>query len=58
MIEPFLDRRGLFSWSLRGLGATALLDLLRARECFAPAWPRRTGSRRQSAAYRSRSLAA
>src|SRR5262245_21249181 len=28
MTEPFLDRRGLFSWSLRGLGATALLHLL------------------------------
>src|SRR5947209_16163115 len=23
-----LDRRGLFSWGLRGLGATALIDLL------------------------------
>jgi hypothetical protein len=26
--EPFLDRRGFFSWGLRGLGATAFLDLL------------------------------
>ena len=25
---PFIDRRQLFSWGLRGLGATALLDLL------------------------------
>jgi Protein of unknown function (DUF1501) len=26
--DPMLDRRALLSWSLRGLGATALLDLL------------------------------
>jgi len=26
--EGLIDRRGLFSWGLRGLGATALLDLL------------------------------
>ena len=26
--RPLLDRRGLFSWSLQGLGATALLSLL------------------------------
>jgi hypothetical protein len=25
---PILDRRGFFSWSLQGLGATALIDLL------------------------------
>jgi len=28
MTQDFLDRRGFFSWSLHGLGATALLDLL------------------------------